>query len=76
MARNVQITQNNKFAKTLWYSEILHFGQGKARDLNALAGSNTTITIFYTFNVLPPLTLFLFQYGIYTKSFLAIDCET
>ena len=30
------------------------------RDLTALAGSDT-ITIYYTLNVLPPLSLFLYQ---------------
>ena len=35
-------------------------------DLTAQAGSNTTQTICYTSNVLPPLNLFLSQYGIHT----------
>ena len=26
MTRHAQITQNNKFVKSLWYSKILHFG--------------------------------------------------
>ena len=35
-----------------------------------LSGSNTTLTIYYTSNVLPPLNLFLSQYGIHIKPFL------
>ena len=37
----------------------MDISQGRARDVTQLAGSNTTFTIFYTFNVLPPLILFL-----------------
>ena len=45
----------------------------EVRDLTALAGSNTTLTIYYTFSDLPPLILF--QYGIHTKSSLhLINC--
>ena len=40
------------------------------RNETALAGSNTALTIYYTFNVFPPLNLFLSQYGIHTKPFL------
>ena len=42
----------------------------EVRDLTALAGSNTTLTIYYTSNVLPPFTLFLSQFRIHTKLFL------
>ena len=49
--------------------------RNKVRDLTALAGSNTTLTIYYTSNVPPPLNLFLSQYGIHTKPFLhLINC--
>ena len=44
-------------------------------DLTALAGSNATLIIYYTSNVLPPFILFLSQYGIPTESFLhLINC--
>ena len=47
----------------------------EVRDLTALAGSNTTVTICYASNVLLSLIRFLFQYGIYTKPFLhLINC--
>ena len=39
-------------------------------DLPTLAGSSTTPTIYCASNVLPPLILFLSQYGIHTRSFL------
>ena len=40
--------------------------RNRVMDLTAQAGSNTTQTICYTSNVLPPLNLFLSQYGIHT----------
>ena len=44
-------------------------------DVTALAGSNTPLTIYYTSNVLLPLTLFHSQYGIHPKTFLhLINC--
>ena len=52
-----QACQNypDKFAKSLLHlkKEV----RNEIRDLTALAGSNTTLTIYYTSNVLPPLTL-------------------
>ena len=44
--------------------------RNEVRDLTALAGSITTLTIYYTYNVLPPLTLIYSQYGIHSKPFL------
>ena len=41
--------------------------RNEIRDLTALVGSNITLIIYYIFNVHPPLTLFLSQYGIHTK---------
>ena len=62
-----------KFATFLW-----HLNEGvrnEVSDLTALAGSNPTLAIYYTSNVLPPLTLFLSQYGIHTKPCLhLINC--
>ena len=53
----------------------LKYFMSDCRDLTARADSNTTLTIYYAFNVLPPLTLFLSQYGIHTKRyFLWINC--
>ena len=37
--------------------------RNNVKDLTALAGSNTTLTIYYTFNILSQLTFFLCQYG-------------
>ena len=62
-----------KFAISLWHlkKEVAN----EVRDLNALAGSNTTLTIYYTSNVLLLLNLFLSQYGIHTKPFsYLINC--
>ena len=62
-----------KFAISLWHLKIEF--RNEVRDLTALAGSYTTLTIYYTFKALPPLTLFLSQYGIHTKPFLhLINC--
>ena len=47
--------------------------RNEVRGLTALAGSNTTLTIYYTSNVLPPWNLFLSQYGIHTKPFFSFD---
>ena len=44
--------------------------RSEVMDLPALAGSSTTPTIYCASNVLPPLILFLSQYGIHTRSFL------
>ena len=57
----------SKFAISLCYlkKEV----RNQVRDLTALTGSNTTLTIYYTSDVLLRLTLFLFQYGIHTKPF-------
>ena len=40
------------------------------KELTALDGSNTELTICYTSNILPPFTLFFSQYEIHTKFFL------
>ena len=58
----------SKFAIPSWHQkkEV----RNEVKDLTALAGSNATLTIYYTSNVLPPLTLFPSPYGIHTKSFL------
>ena len=58
----------DKFTVSLWHLE--KEVRDEVRDLTALAGSNTTLTIYYTSNVLPPLTIFFTQYGIHTKPFL------
>ena len=60
-----------EFAISLWHlkKEVIN----KVRDSTARAVSNTTLTIYYTSNVLPPLTLFLSQYGIHTKPFRLIN---
>ena len=39
--------------------------RNEVKDLTALAGSNATLTMYYTSNFLPPLNLFLSQYGIF-----------
>ena len=57
LARHAQIDQVN-----LQWIEV--------KDLTALTGSNTALTIWYISNVLPPLTLFFSQWGIHTKLFL------
>ena len=59
-----------KYVISLWHlkKEV----KNEVRDLAALAGSNTTLTIYYTFHVLPPFTLFVCQYGIHTKLFLHV----
>ena len=57
------------------FSHLKNEVRNKVRDLTPLAGSNITLTIYYTSNVLPPLTLFLSQYQIYTNLFLhLINC--
>ena len=64
---------SSKFA--ISFSHRKNEVRNKVRDLTPLAGSNITLTIYYTSNVLPPLTLFLSQYQIYTKLFLhLINC--
>ena len=67
LARHTQNTRVN-IVITFWHlkKEV----KNEVRDLNALAGSNATLTIYYTFHVLPPFTFFLSQYGIHTKLFL------
>ena len=72
LARHAQITRINLQC----LCDILRKKvRNEVRDLTALAFSNTTFTIYYTYNVLPPLTLFLSQYGIHTKPFLhLISC--
>ena len=63
----------SKFALSLWHLEKEI--RNEVRDLTALAGSNATLVIYYASNFLPPLTLILSQYGIYTKPFLYwINC--
>ena len=47
-----------KFAISLWHLKKEDRDEG--RDLTALPGSKADLTIYYTFNVLPPLNLFLF----------------
>ena len=62
-----------KFAMYLWHlkNEI----RNEVWNLTALAGSSTTLAIYYTCNVLPSLTLFISQYGIHAKPFLyLINC--
>ena len=64
---------SSKFAISFWHlkKEV----RNEVRDLNAQAGSNTALTIFYKSNVLPPRTVFLSQYGSHTKPFLpVINC--
>ena len=61
-----------KFAISFWHlkKEV----RNEVRDLTALAGSNITLTIYYTFNVLPPLALFIFAL-FHTKLFFhLINC--
>ena len=57
-----------KFAVSSWHlkKEV----KIELRDLTALAGSNTTLMIYYESSVLPPFNIFLSQYGIHTKPFL------
>ena len=50
-----------KFAISLWRLKEV---RNEVRDLTALAGSNTTLTVYHT-----PLNLFLSQKKIYTKLF-------
>ena len=45
-----------KFAMSLWH--LKKEERNQVRDLTALPGSKAGLTIYYTFNVLPPLTLF------------------
>ena len=62
-----------KRAMSLWHlkKEV----RNEVRYLTALVGSITALTIYYTSNVLPPLNLFLSQYGIHTKPFFhLINC--
>ena len=56
-----------KSAMSLWHlkKEV----RNEFRDLTALAGSDTTLMICYTSNVLPPMNIFLSQYGIHAKPF-------
>ena len=62
-----------KFAMSLWH--LTKEVRNEARDLTALANSNTTVTICYTSSVLPPSNFFLCQYGIHIKPFLhLINC--
>ena len=46
-----------KFAMSLWH--LKKEDMNEVRDLTALSGSKAGLTIYYTFNFLPPLTLFL-----------------
>ena len=57
-----------KFAISLWHLKKL--ARNEVRDSTELAGSDTTLTIYFTSNVLSTLTLFLSQYEIHAKSFL------
>ena len=62
-----------KFALSLWH--LKKDVRNKVRDLTALIGSDTTLKIYYTFNVVPPSTLLLSQCGIHIKLFLhLINC--
>ena len=64
---------SGKFEMSLWHlkKEV----RNEVRYLTVLAGSNTTLTTYYTSNVLSPLTFFLSQHGTHTKSFLhLINC--
>ena len=72
LARHAQITEIN----LQYLYDIVRKKSGmKNKDLTALAGSDTTLTIYYTFNILPPLTCFFSQYGIHTKPLLhLINC--
>ena len=47
--------------------------RNEVRDLTALAGSTTTLTIYYTFNVLTTSNLFLSQYEMHTEPFSSLD---
>ena len=58
---------SGKFAMFLWYFKKEDVNEVK--DLE-LAGSNTALTIYFTSNILPPLTLFFSHSGIHTKPFL------
>ena len=63
----------SKFEMSLWYLKKEVGDEVKV--LTTLAGSNTTLMIYYTFNLVPPLNLFLSQYEIHTKLFLYfINC--
>ena len=66
LARQAQITKV-KFAISLWYlkKEV----RNEFRDLTAPAGWNITLTTCNMSNILPPLTLFLWHYGIHTSLF-------
>ena len=57
----------NYSGKFLWYFKKEDVNEVK--DLE-LAGSNTALTIYFTSNILPPLTLFFSHSGIHTKPFL------
>ena len=64
-----------KFAMSLWH--LKKEDRNEVTDLTALPGSKAGLTIHYTFNVLPPLTLFFSYYGIHAKPFLhLIVCIT
>ena len=52
-----------EFVLSLWH--LKKQVRNEVRDLTALASSNTTLTMYYTSNVLPPLNLFLSQLGIF-----------
>ena len=53
---------SGKFAISLWHPKKEF--RNEFKKLIALAGSSTTLTIYYTSNFLPPLDLFFCQYGI------------
>ena len=61
----------NIFVTSIFLKKV----KNKFRDLTVLTGSNTTLTIYYTFNILSSLILFVYQQVIHTKSFLQlINC--
>ena len=67
LTRHAQITRVN----LQYLCDIVRKKLGMKQGLNC-TGWFSTITVYFTFNALPPLTLFLSQYGIYTKPFLRL----
>ena len=70
LARHAQITWVN----LQYFCDILRKVRNEVRDLTALAGSNTTLTIYFTSSVLPLLTLFLPSIWNLYQAFSSSDC--